>query len=261
MRLGAFLLMVVTMAGQVGAANVEAAVKTKEVAYKIGDLQLQGVAAWDDAAKGPRPLVVLYHEWWGLGPNVRKRAEMLAAKGYVAFAADMYGKGVIAKDHDEAAKLAGAQFGDRKLMRQRALAGLEAGKTLPQVDLKRIAAIGYCFGGTSVLELARMGVDIRGVASFHGNLTGPVPATAKPAAKILVLHGASDNFVNPAVPGFLEEMGKVSADFEFVSYGGAVHSFTVEQAGDDPKKGMAYNKQADERSWARMLAFFDEIFR
>lgn len=243
------------------ALPASALVKTKAVEYKHGDVVLQGWAAWEDGFKDKRPGVLVVHEWWGHGPYARKRAEQLAKQGYTAFALDMYGKGVLAKDHEEAGKLAGAFFSDRKLMRERALAGLEELKKLPYVDETKLAAIGYCFGGTSVLELARAGAPLKGVASFHGNVATPTPATETPKARILVLHGAEDDFVNPAIPGFIEEMRKVKADWQLVQYGGAVHSFTVPEAGNDRSKGMAYDKKADERSWKALMAFFDELFR
>lgn len=242
------------------AVPAAASIKTKAVEYKHGDVVLQGWAAWEDGFKDRRPGVLVVHEWWGHGPYARKRAEQLAKLGYTAFAVDMYGKGVLAKDHEEAGKLAGAFFGDRKLMRERALAGLAELKKLPFVEESKLAAIGYCFGGTTVLELARAGTDLKGVASFHGNLATPSPAAEKPRASILVLHGSDDNFVNSGLPAFIEEMRKAKADWQLIQYGGAVHSFTVPEAGNDPSKGMAYNKEADKRSWAAMKAFFEELF-
>lgn len=243
------------------AKPASAILKTKSVEYKHGDTLLQGWAAWEDGFKEKRPGILVVHEWWGHGPYARRRAEMLARQGYTAFALDMYGKGVLAKDHQEAGKLAGAFFGDRKLMRERALAGLAELKKLPFVDASKLAAIGYCFGGTTVLELARAGTELKGVASFHGNLATPTPALETPKAKIAVFHGADDAFVNESVPAFIEEMRKSKANWQFTQYGGAVHSFTVKEAGDDPSKGMAYDKEADERSWKALLAFFDELFR
>ncbi len=237
-----------------------ALVKTRAVEYKDGDVVLQGWAAWEDGFKDARPGILVVHEWKGHGPYARKRAEQLAKLGFTAFAVDMYGKGVYAKDHEEAGKLAGVFFGDRALMRRRALAGLEQLKKLPFVQQDKLGAIGYCFGGTTVLELARAGTDLRGVVSFHGNLSSPVPAAEKPKASILVLHGADDANVNPGVPAFIEEMRKSGADWQFVQYGGAVHSFTVPEAGNDPSKGAAYNKDADKRSWAAMHTFFDAQF-
>jgi len=243
------------------AAPAFAALKTKVVEYKDGDVVLEGYAAWDDSFKGERPGVLVVHEWWGHGPYARRRAEMLAKLGYKAFALDMYGKGKYAKDHEEAGKLAGAFFNDRAAMRHRATLGLDELKKLPHVDRAKLAAIGYCFGGTTVLELARMGADLKGVASFHGNLATPTPATETPMAKIAVFQGGDDQMTLSALPAFEDEMRKVKADWELTTYGGAVHSFTVAEAGDDASKGMAYNKEADERSWKALQDFFAEIFR
>jgi dienelactone hydrolase len=243
------------------AAPAAARLRTKLVEYKDGDTVLQGYAVWDDGFKDARPGVLVVHDWLGNGPYSKRRAEMLAKEGYTAFAIDMYGKGVYATDHEQAAKLSGALFGDRAAMRQRAKLGLDELKKLPYVDSTKLAAIGYCFGGTTVLELARMGADLKGVASFHGNLATPSPATEKPKAKIAVFQGADDAMTMPAVPAFEDEMRKVGADWEFTAYGGAVHSFTVAEAGNDNSKGMAYNKEADERSWKALQDFFAEIFR
>lgn len=242
------------------ALPANALVKTRAVEYKDGDVVLQGWAAWEDGFKDSRPGILVVHEWKGHGPYARKRAEQLAKLGFTAFAVDMYGKGVYAKDHEEAGKLAGVFFNDRALMRRRALAGLEQLRKLPFVDQAKLGAMGYCFGGTTVLELARAGTDIRGVVSFHGSLATPSPATEKPKAAILVLHGADDAHVNPGVPGFIEEMRKAGADWQLVQYGGAVHSFTVPEAGTDTAKGMAYDKVADKRSWDAMHSFFDSLF-
>lgn len=243
------------------AVPASAKLRTKVVEYKDGDTVLQGYAAWDDGFKDKRPGVLVAHEWWGHGPYARRRAEMLAKQGYTAFALDMYGKGVYATDHEAAGKLAGAFFNDRIAMRKRAMAGLEELKKLPYVDTANLAAIGYCFGGTTVLELARMGADLKGVASFHGNLATPTPATQAPKAKIIVFQGGDDAMTLPGVPAFEEEMKKSGADWQLVTYGGAVHSFTVPEAGNDNSKGMAYNKAADERSWRALLDFFSEIFK
>jgi dienelactone hydrolase len=187
----------------------------------------------------------------------------LAELGYIAFALDMYGKGVYAKDHDEAGKLSGVYRSDRKLMRERAKAGLEILKRHPMTDQSRMAAIGYCFGGTTVLELARSGEDLRGVVSFHGGLSNPKPEDAKNIkGRVLVLHGANDKFISSdEVSAFQEEMRNADVDWQMIFYGGAVHSFTVPEAGNDPSKGMAYNEKADKRSWEEMKRFFNEIFK
>lgn len=254
-------LILAALCAVASAVPASALIRTRAVEYKDGDVVLQGWAAWEDGFKDTRPGILVVHEWWGHGPYARKRAEQLAKLGYTAFALDMYGKGVLAKNHEEAGKLAGAFFGDREAMRKRALAGLEQLKKLPFIDANKLGAIGYCFGGTTVLELARAGTNLKGVASFHGNLTTPVPAADKPKASILVLHGADDASVNPGVPGFIEEMRKSKADWQLVQYGGAVHSFTVPEAGTDTAKGMAYNKEADRRSWSAMREFFEEAFK
>jgi len=243
------------------AAPAAARLRTKTVDYKDGDTVLQGYAVWDDGFKDSRPGVLVVNDWLGNGPYSKRRAEMLAKEGFTAFAIDMYGKGVYATDHEQAAKLSGALFNDRTAMRHRAMLGLEELKKLPSVDSTKLAAIGYCFGGTTVLELARMGADLKGVASFHGNLATPTPATEKPKAKIAVFQGADDSMTMPAVPAFEDEMRKVGADWQFTAYGSAVHSFTVAEAGNDNSKGMAYNKEADERSWKALQDFFAEIFR
>jgi dienelactone hydrolase len=241
-------------------SSAQALIKTRVVDYKDGDVVLQGYAAWEDGFRDSRPGILVVHEWMGHGAYARRRAEQLAKLGYTAFALDMYGKGVYAKDHDEAGKLAGAFFTDRAAMRKRALAGLEQLKKMPFVEQDKLGAIGYCFGGAAVLELARAGTDLKGVVSFHGALATPTPATETPKAKILVLHGADDPNVSPMVPGFIEEMKASKADWQLVEYGGAVHSFTVPEAGTDTSKGAAYNKAADHRSWEAMRSFFEEAF-
>jgi dienelactone hydrolase len=243
------------------AVPASAKLHTRLVEYKDGTAVLQGYAAWDDSFKGPRPGVLIAHEWWGFGPYVQRRARMLARLGYRAFALDLYGKGVHTRDHKKAAELSGVLFKDRAMMRRRAVEGLDQLKKLPGLDPSRLAAIGYCFGGAAALELARMGEDLRGVATFHGTLETSTPATETPKAKILVMIGADDSFVGPQVPAFEAEMRKVHADWEMITYGGAVHSFTVKEAGNDNSKGMAYNAEADARSWKAMKDFFAEVFK
>ena len=240
-----------------------AEVRTEVVEYRHGAVVLEGYIAYDDSGKGKRPGVLVVHEWMGHNPYVRMRAEKLAREGYVAFALDMYGKGVRAKDSKEAAALAGIYKGDRKLMRARAAAGLEVLARHPKVDPSRLAAIGYCFGGTTVLELARGGADLRGVVSFHGGLDTPSAEDARNIrGKVLVLHGADDPYVKPAeVAAFQEEMRKAGVDWQFVAYGGAVHSFTNPGAGSDNSKGAAYNEKADRRSWEAMEDFLEEALK
>ena len=241
--------------------GLRAAVQTKAVEYKDGDVTLEGFLAWDDAAKGKQPGVLVVHEWWGLNEYPKQRAKQLAEMGYVAFAVDMYGKGVVAKTPAEAKDLAGKVKGDRKLMRSRVLAGLEAMRKQEQVDGAKIAAIGYCFGGTTVLELARGGADVLGVVSFHGGLDSPAPADGKNIkCKVLVQAGADDPFQKPEdLTAFESEMRDAKVDWEITFYGGAVHSFTQPSPGF-VNPGAHYNEKADKRSWAAMKHFFTEIF-
>ncbi len=238
------------------------AVKTEAVDYRDGAIVLQGYFAWDDATAGKRPAVLVVHEWMGHSPYARRRADQLAGLGYLAFACDMYGKGVYAKDHDEAAKLAGIYQNDRLLMRTRAHAGLARLLQHPLADPARVAAIGYCFGGTTVLELARAGEDLRGVVSFHGGLATPKPAEpGKVKAKVLVCQGGADKWTMAGLPGLEDELTAAGADWQVAIYSGAVHSFTVKEAGNDPKSGMAYNEAADRRSWDAMRGFLAEVLK
>ncbi len=245
------------------AFNTEAAIKTKIIEYKQGNTVLEGYLAWDDAKPFQRPGILVVHEWTGLGPYVKKRAEMLAKLGYVAFAADIYGKGIRPSTPAEAAKIATIYKDDRPLMRARARAGLDTLRGQKFVDPNRIAAIGYCFGGTTVLELARDGADIKGVVSFHGGLATPRPLDAeKIKGKVLALHGADDPYVKAdEVAGFQDEMRKAEVDWQMNIYGGTVHSFTNPDAGTDNSTGAAYNEKADKRSWEAMKQFFAEILK
>lgn len=245
------------------AVNVQAKVHTEAVEYKQGNAVLEGYLAYDDAVKGKRPGVLIVHEWMGVNPYVKKRAEQLAKLGYVAFAADIYGKGVQPKNSEEAAAESKKYKTDRQLMRSRVNAGLDVLKNHKLADTKRTAAIGYCFGGTTVLELGRSGTDVAGIVSFHGGLDSLNPNDAKNIkGKVLALHGGDDPFV-PAeqVAAFQDEMRKAGVDWNMVIYGGAVHSFTNPDAGNDNSKGAAYNEKADKRSWEDMKQFFSEIFK
>lgn len=241
----------------------QAEVQTRKVEYKHGNTVLEGYLAYDDDVQGKRPGVMVVHEWTGLGPYVQERAKQLAELGYVAFAIDMYGKGIRPKNDKEAAAQATIYRSDRKLMRDRAAAGLKVLQQNDLTDKNSIAAIGYCFGGGTVLELARSGADVNGVVSFHGNLDTPNPRDAKNIkGKVLVLHGAEDPLVPPKqVLGFAEEMSAADVDWQMVAYGNAVHSFTNPGAGNDKSKGVAYNQVADQRSFADMKQFFTEIFQ
>lgn len=239
-----------------------ASLKTQVVEYRDGDQVLEGYLAYDTAKAGKRPAVLIVHDWTGVGPYVQQRAQQLARLGYLAFAADIYGKGVRPDSPEAASAQAGKYKQDRALFRSRLQAGYRAMLASPQADAARTAAIGYCFGGTGVLELARSGADMKGVVSFHGGLDSPAPADGKNIkAKVLILHGAEDPFV-PAkdVDAFLAEMRTANIDWQMIAYGGAVHSFTNPEAGNDASTGAAYNASADRRSWGAMRQFFDELF-
>ena len=242
--------------------SARAAIQTQIVEYKQGDTTLEGVIVFDDAVKIKRPGVLIVHQWMGLSAYEKKRAEMLAQLGYVAFCADIYGKGVRPKDTSEAGPMAGKFKGDRALLRARVNAALDTFKKSELVDTKRIAAIGYCFGGTATIELARSGAELSGIVSFHGGLDSPTPSDGKNIkTKVLACHGADDPFV-PAkdLAAFESEMRDNKVDWQLIAYGGAVHSFTQPMAGNDNSKGAAHNQRADKRSWEDMKQFFGELF-
>lgn len=245
------------------AVPAAAAVKTERVEYRVGDQVCEGYLAFDDAVAGKRPGVLVVHEWMGLGEYAERRAREVAALGYVAFAADIYGKGIRAKDAKEAGQLAGKYKGDLPLLRERARGALDVLAKGPRVDAAKIFAMGYCFGGTTALELARSGAPLAGTVSFHGGLATKDPADAKRIkGRVLVLHGGADPYVPPAeVAAFEKEMNDAGVDWVMVSYGGAVHSFTNPGSGNDPTKGAAYDAKADARSWEAMKSFLAEVSR
>lgn len=240
----------------------QAAIKTETVEYKEGNTVLEGFIAYDDSAKGKKPGVVIVHEWMGLGDYVKGRSKQLAELGYVAFAADIYGKGVRPKNTDEAKAQTGKYKGDRNLMRARAKAAFDTLKNNPKVDANKIMAMGYCFGGTTAIEMALSGLPLKGVVSFHGGLDFPSLATDAKNIKmpLLILHGAVDPNVPPEqVNTFTKALEQNKVDYQLVAYAGAVHAFTQPQAGNDPSKGAAYNEKADKRSFQAMKDFFQEV--
>jgi dienelactone hydrolase len=245
------------------ATSLHAAVQFQKVEYKEGETLCEGLLVYDDMFQGKRAGVIVAHQWKGLTNYEKMRAEMLAQRGYVALCADVYGKGVRADNPKDAAALAGKYKSDRKLLRSRINAALDCLRKQERVNTAQIAAIGYCFGGTTVLELARSGADVKAIVSFHGGLGSPTPADAKNIkGKILALHGADDPFVPPTeVQAFENEMRDAKKDWQLVAYGGSVHSFTDKSAGNDNTKGSAYNEKADRRSWQQMQMFFDEVLR
>lgn len=243
--------------------SVFAEVKTKVVEYKDGDTVLEGFVAWDSAAAGKStPGVLVVHQWMGLTDYEKGRCKQLAELGYVAFALDIYGKGTRPANVQEAGKQSGVYKKDRDLYRRRLNLGLAQLCTLENVAKNRIAAIGYCFGGTGAIELARSGADIQGVVSFHGGLDSPAPSDGKKIkAKLLICHGADDPFVPAAdIAAFQAELNAAKVDWQMINYSGAVHSFTQPMAGNDNSRGAAYNELADKRSWIAMRDFFEELF-
>jgi len=244
------------------AVSAQAKIVTQVVEYKQGDTTLEGFLAYDNAIASKRPGVLIVHQWLGLTDYEKHRAEQLAGMGYVAFCADIYGKGIRPKDTTEAGVQATKYKSDRALLRLRVNAGLDELKKNKLVDSGRVAAIGYCFGGTTVLELALSGAQLNGVVSFHGGLDAPSPADAKNIkCKVSVQAGADDPFQKSEdLAAFEKEMRDAKVDWQLTFYGGAVHSFTQPMAGNDNSKGAAYNEKADKRSWQAMKDFFAEIF-
>ena len=243
--------------------GADANMTTSTVEYKDGEVALEGFTAYDESAvKNGAPAVIIVHEWNGLGDYVKSRARQIASLGYVVFCADIYGKNVRPKTREESAKASSIYKNDRQLMRRRINLAFDEVKKNQFVDKKRIAVMGYCFGGGVALELARSGAELAGAVSFHGNLDTKTPEDAKNIkCKILVLHGADDPSVPPAqVAAFKKEMDDARVDWHMVSYGGAVHAFTNPASGNDPSRGAAYNEKADKRSFEAMKVFFKEIF-
>jgi dienelactone hydrolase len=240
-----------------------AKIVTETVDYQdASGAPLQGYAVYDDSISGRRPAVIVIHDWRGLTDYTKMRAEMLAKLGYVAFAADIYGKGVHLTAIPDWKTAVAKYKGDRALYRQRARAAFEACAKLPQVDPQKIAAIGYCFGGTGVIEMLRDGLDLRGVVTFHGGLDArPLSPGATMKASVLALCGADDPTVSDAdMAAFEKQLKDAGVDYEIVKYGHAVHAFTDEQVDQLNLPGARYNAEADHRSWQAMVDFLREIF-
>ncbi|WP_428939292.1 dienelactone hydrolase family protein [Fontivita pretiosa] len=229
--------------------------------YRHGDVLLEGFLAWDDASDAPRPAVIVVHEWWGNNDYPRRRAQQLAQLGYVGFAIDMYGKGKITDQVKQASEWSGQIRGNPKLAMERVSAAIDVLKQQPMVDGERLAAIGYCFGGGVVLEMARQNLPVLGVVSFHGSLAGQAPADQTIRPRVMVCHGADDSFISPEeLANFKQEMRRTRADWQLIEYGGAVHAFTNPDADKAGLQGVAYNEKADRRSWQAMQSFLAELF-
>jgi dienelactone hydrolase len=243
-------------------AGSDAKLKSKTVDYTHGNTRLKGYLVYDESIAGKRPGVLVVHEWWGLNDYARKRADLLAKSGYVAFAVDMYGAGKLTEHSAEAGEWASQVRANVKNWQQRGLAGLEILKEHELVDSRRVAAIGYCFGGATVLQLAYSGADLAAVVSFHGALPAPTAEQEKQIkAKVLICHGAADGFIQPAqIDALRAALERGNVDWQMVSYGQAKHSFTNPDAGKSGVEGLEYNEKADKRSWRDMRQLFDEIF-
>ena len=236
-------------------------IQERLVEYEHAGATLEGFLACDDTEDGARPAVMVVHAWAGRSEFECDKARALAELGYVGFAADLYGKGVLGNSVEENAGLMQPFLDDRALLQSRSTTALETLKSLPEVDNDRIAAIGFCFGGLCVLDLARIGTDIKGVASFHGLFGAPGnTAGTKIKAKVLALHGHDDPMVPvDAVVALEKELTEAGADWQIHVYGNTLHAFT-NPAANDPVLGAIYNKNADKRSWQTLLNFLDELF-
>jgi len=254
----ALLISTVSLFGGVAA---QAEIRETSVEYRSGNVVCEGLLVVDSAKKGTLPSVLIVHQWTGLSDNEKMRARMLAEAGYNVFAADIYGKGV--RPQPPAAGVEATKYKtDRSLFRERLNAALDTMRHTEHADPERMAAIGYCFGGTGVIELARSGAAVKGVVSFHGGLDSPTPADGKHIkGKVLALHGADDPMVKaPDIQAFEDEMKSAKVDYKLVSYPGAVHAFTQKAAGNDNSKGAAYNEAADKASWAELMQFLNGLF-
>lgn len=252
---------VITALGCLGVTAL-AEIKEQPVEYQSSGVACEGWSAVDAAKPGRKPAVLIVHQWTGISDNEKMRARMLAEMGYNVLCADVYGKG-IRPQPPAAGQEAGKYKGNRPLLRERVNAALEVLRKDPNTDPARIAAIGYCFGGTAVIELARSGASVKGVVSFHGGLDSPTPGDGKNIkCKVLALHGADDPFVpKDEIAAFEKEMKDAGVEYKLVQYPGAVHAFTQKAAGSDNSKGAAYNEAADKASWEEMKTFFSRVLK
>jgi dienelactone hydrolase len=256
------LLLVVVAVVLAGSCSARTGIKTQTIDYEHGGTKLQGFLAYDADLEGKRPGVLVIHEWRGLNDYARDRAVQLAEKGYVAFALDMYGKGVLARTNEEASERAGKFYADRPLMRGRAGAGLDVLREQEFTDPDRLAVIGFCFGGTTALELAMSGADLDAIVAFHAGLSFPdLEGLEQIGGTVLILHGGQDPYVpEEDLANIWAAMESADVDYQITIYGGAVHSFTNPDSGDDPSRGAAYDETAARRSWLEMQELFEETF-
>jgi len=253
-----------TAASDSSTAKVQT-IKDETVSYTAGNTSMKSFVAYNAGNDAKRPAVLIVPEWWGLNDYVKERAKQLAALGYIAIAVDFYGDGKIADNPDSAGKWAMPFYKNPQLAKTNFDAALEKIKSYPQTDTSKIAAMGYCFGGAQVLNMARLGENLKGVVSFHGNLVGVPVKKDLLKAKVLVCHGEADQFVKPAeVAAFKKSMDSIGADYTFKSYAGATHAFTNPAAtatGEKFKMPIAYNAAADTASWNEMKTFFNKVLQ
>jgi dienelactone hydrolase len=245
------------------AGSASAAVKSQPLETTYDGVKFKGEIFYDDAVEGKRPGVLVCHEWWGLNEYAKGRASELAKMGYVAYACDMYGDGVKTEHPKDATRMASDVRKNVAVWRGRAETALKALATFDKTDSTRLAAIGYCFGGSTALQLAYSGADLKAVATFHAALPTPTAAEAKAIkAKVLVCNGADDKFISPeSIEKFKAALTAANVDLDFQSYPGAVHSFTVPDTAKHDNPGMVYNEAADKKSWAAMTDLFAKVFK
>lgn len=257
------LILSLTLLTSIGA--MASNIKVQKVSYNADGVMLNGYVAYDESISGLLPVVLVVHEWWGCNDYAVKRATMLAELGYFAFAVDMYGNGKTTELPSEAQQLATVLYQDPELAKKRINAAIKELDYLTKADAERIAAVGYCFGGSMVLNAAKMGLPLKGVVSFHGGLAG-VPASKETLkAKILVCHGGADPFVSAEeVSNFRKNLDSIGADYTFTIYEGATHAFTNENSTEVGKKfgfPLAYHPEADKNSWLEMKSFLADVFK
>jgi len=240
-------------------------IKGSEVTYATDSTNLKGYIAFDENKKGKRPGVIIVHEWWGHNDYVRQRADSLAKLGYTAIAIDMYGDGKQAEHPSDAGKFAGSVFANMPEAKARFQAALDVLKQHESVNGDKLAAIGYCFGGSVALTMANMGMDLDAVAAFHSGVGLPVMPNSDLKAQVLVCNGADDPFVSKAsITAFKSAMDSIGAKYEYIAYPGVVHSFTSKEADANGEKfnlPLKYNAEADQKSWASLQKLFDEAFK
>jgi len=261
MTIARSLIGLATVIAVLGSTAADAEVRTKEIQYKDGNVVLTGVLAWDDAAAGKRPGVLVVHEWWGLNAHARNNAKQLAKDGYVAFAVDMYGDNKVTTDPKNAKAWMTAVTSDKSVWKRRFQLGLDTLTSQPGVAADKIAAAGYCFGGTTVMQMAYAGADLKAVVSFHGSLPPAPESVTSIRPRVLIAHGRDDAFIpRDRVIAFQDGLDRINADWEMTVYSDTRHSFTNPEASSYGVDNIAYNETAAKRSWAAMLKLFSEIF-